>query len=264
MSSQQSEAAASASIVFEGVGKRFDQTVVLDGVDLRVNSSEVLALVGPSGGGKSTLLRLINGLEVRDAGRLRVLDVDVPLGPPAARPDDAFWQTLRVRIGFVFQAFHLYPHKTALENVALAPVAVRGVDPTAARAQAAALLDRVGLGDKHSSLPRQLSGGQQQRVAIARALAMEPQILLFDEPTSALDPEMSAEVNAVIRSLAEEHSRTLLVVTHDFAFARQCADRVAFLQGGQIVEVGPATQVLQRPQDPRTQRFLERVRLPGA
>ncbi len=252
-------ASRAPAIVFEGVGKRYGSLVVLDGVDLAVRAGEVLALIGPSGGGKSTLLRLINGLEVRDAGALRVLDVRVPLGPPAARPDDPFWRPLRRRIGFVFQAFHLYPHKTALENVMLAPVAVRGLDRTEARARAEALLERVGLRAKLGARPRQLSGGQQQRVAIARALAMDPEILLFDEPTSALDPEMSAEVNEVLRALAEEHSRTLVVVTHDYGFARACADRVAFLEAGHIVELGSAAEVLTRPSDPRTARFLERV-----
>jgi ABC-type polar amino acid transport system ATPase subunit len=248
------------SIRFAGVAKRFDDLVVLDGVDLEVRSAEVLALVGPSGCGKSTLLRLVNGLEIRDAGKLEVLGTAVPLGPPAARGDDPFWLPLRRRIGFVFQAFHLYPHLGALENVALAPRRVLGLAPEEARGRARALLARVGLAEKETAMPRQLSGGQQQRVAIARALAMEPEILLFDEPTSALDPEMSAEVNAVIRSLAEEHERTLVVVTHDFDFARATADRIAFLEGGRIVEVGPAREVLENPKEERTRRFLERVR----
>ncbi len=244
---------------FHGVVKRFGDLTVLDGVDLDVRRAEVLAMVGPSGGGKSTLLRLINGLEVRDAGQLYVLGTDVPLPDEGGAIHAPLWRPLRQRIGIVFQAFHLYPHKTALENVALAPVHVNGVEPEAARERAAALLRRVGLSDKENNRPRQLSGGQQQRVAIARAMAMDPDILLFDEPTSALDPEMTAEVLSVIRDLAEEHARTLVVVTHEYAFAREAADRVAFLEDARILEVGEAEQVLAAPEHPRTQAFFERV-----
>jgi polar amino acid transport system ATP-binding protein len=247
------------SVVFERVDKRFGDLEVLAGVDLVVRRGEVLALLGPSGGGKSTLLRLVNGLEIRDAGTLRVLDTDVPLAAPAARPTDPFWTDLRRRIGFVFQAFHLYPHKTALDNVALAPQRVGGVPAPEARERAAALLERVGLAAKADAWPRQLSGGQQQRVAIARALALDPEILLFDEPTSALDPEMSAEVIDVIRDLAARHDRTLLVVTHEFGFAREAADRVAFLEHGHILEIGAARQVLEEPVHERTRAFFERV-----
>jgi len=250
---------APVSVAFRGVTKRFGDLEVLRGIDLEVRPGEVLALLGPSGGGKSTLLRLVNGLEVRDGGALRVLDTDIPLGPPAAAPTDPFWTGLRRRIGFVFQAFHLYPHKTALENVTLAPTTVDGRDPGVARERALALLDRVGLAAKADAWPRQLSGGQQQRVAIARALAMEPEILLFDEPTSALDPEMSAEVIDVMRALAARHDRTLLVVTHEFGFAREGADRVAFLEHGRILELGPAREVLERPKHERTRAFFERV-----
>ncbi len=216
-------------------------------------------MVGPSGGGKSTLLRLINGLEVRDAGDLNVLGTDVPLPVDGGEIHAPLWRPLRQRIGIVFQAFHLYPHKTALENVALAPVHVNAIDPEAARERASALLRRVGLSDKEGSRPRQLSGGQQQRVAIARAMAMDPDILLFDEPTSALDPEMTAEVLSVIRDLAEEHARTLVVVTHEYAFAREAADRVAFLEDARILEVGPAERVLTDPEHPRTRAFFDRV-----
>jgi ABC-type polar amino acid transport system ATPase subunit len=251
--------AAPVPVVLEGVTKRFGATDVLCGVDLTVARGEVLALVGPSGGGKSTLLRLVNGLEHRDGGTLRVLGVDVPPGAPAPREGDAFWRPLRRRIGFVFQAFHLYPHRTALENVALAPERVLGRPREAARARAADLLARVGLADKAGSWPRQLSGGQQQRVAIARALAMDPEVMLFDEPTSALDPETTGEVLDVLGDLARAHDRTLLIVTHEIRFAREAADRVAFLEAGRILEVGPASEVLTSPRHPRTQRFLERV-----
>jgi ABC-type polar amino acid transport system ATPase subunit len=247
------------SIFLEGVTKRFGDLDVLVGVDLEVRPGEVLALLGPSGGGKSTLLRLLNGLEIRDAGRLRVLGVDVPLGARAARPTDPFWTSLRRRIGFVFQAFHLYPHRTALANVTLAPEKVYGRDPAEARERGLALLARVGLAEKADALPRQLSGGQQQRVAIARALAMDPAILLFDEPTSALDPEMSAEVIDVMRDLAARHDRTLVVVTHEFGFAREAADRVGFLEHGRILEIGAARRILEQPEHPRTKAFFDRV-----
>ncbi len=251
--------AAPASVRLRGVTKRFGEVEVLRGIDLDVRAGEVLAVLGPSGGGKSTLLRLINGLEIRDEGTLCVLDHDVPLGPPAARPTDPWWQGLRREIGFVFQAFHLYPHKTALENVMLGPVTVLGRSADEVRASAMSLLERVGLGHKADVLPRKLSGGQQQRVAIARALAMDPKILLFDEPTSALDPEMSAEVIDVMRDLAAQHDRTLVVVTHEFGFAREGADRVAFLEHGRILEVGPAAEVLDSPKHERARAFFERV-----
>jgi polar amino acid transport system ATP-binding protein len=251
---------ASPALCFRGVTKRFGDLEVLAGVDLEVSAGEVLALIGPSGGGKSTLLRLVNGLEIRDGGALWVLGTDVPLGAPAAAPEDPWWIALRRRVGFVFQAFHLYPHLTAAENVALALVEVAGRGEQEARERAAALLARVGLAAKARAWPRQLSGGQQQRVAIARALAMDPEVVLFDEPTSALDPEVTGEVLEVIRELAEEHARTLVIVTHEYGFAREAADRVAFLEGGRIVEVGAARQVLEQPVEARTRRFLQRVR----
>jgi polar amino acid transport system ATP-binding protein len=249
-----------AAVVAEGVTKRFGDLEVLSGVHLEVRPGEALALIGPSGGGKSTFLRLVNGLETRDGGRLVVLGTEVPLGPPASVPDDPWWRPLRRRIGFVFQAFHLYPHLTAADNVALALVRVAGLPREEAVQRSRALLERVGLLEKADRRPRELSGGQQQRVAIARALAMEPDVVLFDEPTSALDPEVTGEVLEVIRELAVEHARTLLIVTHEYAFARDAADRVAFLEGGRIVEVGDARQVLEDPREERTRRFLRRAR----
>ena len=251
--------AAPAAVHLAGVEKRFGPLAVLEGVDLDVAPGHVLALLGPSGAGKSTLLRLVNGLETREAGALRVLDVDVPLTGPAADSSSRWWIPLRRRIGFVFQAFHLHPHLTALDNLTLAPVQVHGRPRAEAEARAHALLARVGVADKAGAKPRQLSGGQQQRVAIARALMMDPEIVLFDEPTSALDPEMTAEVLDVIRDLAAEHQRTILVVTHEVGFAREVADRVAFLADGRVLEVGAPADVLERPAHPRTQAFLERV-----
>lgn len=259
MARRNETADAAPSVVFTGVTKHFGDLRVLAGVDLEVRSGEVLALLGPSGGGKSTLLRLINGLELRDGGSLRVLQTDVPPEPGPAPGSSPSWTALRRRIGFVFQAFHLYPHKTALENVMLAPLRVQGRAIDEVHARATALLERVGLSEKAGAYPRQLSGGQQQRVAIARALAMDPEILLFDEPTSALDPVMSAEVIEVMRDLAARHDRTLLVVTHEFGFARECADRVAFLEQGRILEIGAAREVLETPSHARTQAFFGRV-----
>jgi len=218
----------------------------------------VLALVGPSGGGKSTLLRLLNGLETRDGGTMNVLGTEVPLNGLSSDPAGPFWRPLRRRIGFVFQAFHLYPHKTALENVALAPQKVAGLPREEARSRARLLLERVGLAAKVDALPRTLSGGQQQRVAIARALAMDPDLLLCDEPTSALDPETTGEVLDVLRDLARAHERTLVIVTHELAFAREVADRVGFLEHGTLLELGSAVEVLDHPRHPRTQAFLER------
>jgi polar amino acid transport system ATP-binding protein len=245
-------------VALRGVTKRFGALDVLRGVDLDVHAGEVLALVGPSGGGKSTLLRLLNGLETRNGGTLRVLGTEVPLNGPASDPAGPFWRPLRRRIGFVFQAFHLYPHKTALENVALAPQKVAGVPREEARSRARTLLERVGLAAKVDARPRTLSGGQQQRVAIARALAMDPDLLLCDEPTSALDPETTGEVLDVLRDLARAHERTLVIVTHELAFAREAADRVGFLEHGTLLELGSAEEVLDHPRHPRTQAFLER------
>jgi ABC-type polar amino acid transport system ATPase subunit len=241
-----------------GVRKAFGADAVLAGIDLDVAAGEVLALIGPSGGGKSTLLRLMNGLEQRDGGELEVLGTPVPLGGPTADPAAPFWRPLRRRIGFVFQAFHLYPHLVALENVALAPERVLGLPRDEARSRARALLERVGLAARAHARPRELSGGQQQRVAIARALAVDPALLLCDEPTSALDPETTGEVLAVLREVAGAHERTLVVVTHEIDFARDVADRVAFLERGVLLELGPAREVLERPREARTRAFLDR------
>jgi ABC-type polar amino acid transport system ATPase subunit len=246
-------------VALRGVHKWFGDLHVLDGVDLEAASGEVVALIGPSGSGKSTLLRCVNGLEAFDEGEAVVLGTRVPAGGGDGPAHEALWRPIRRRIGFVFQSFHLYPHRTALGNVTLAPVTVNRVERHAAEERARALLDRVGLADKADVLPRALSGGQRQRVAIARALAMDPEVLLFDEPTSALDPETIGEVLDVIRSLAAEHRRTLLIVTHELGFAREAADRVDFLEKGRILESGPPSQVLGEPTHARTREFLSRL-----
>ena len=246
-------------VVLEGVTKSFGALRVLDAVSLDVARGEVVALIGPSGSGKSTLLRCVNGLEAHDEGRVTVLGFAAPRSDVPAPRREALFAPLRPRIGFVFQAFHLYPHRTALGNVTLAPIVGRGVGQAEAEARGRALLERVGLGDKVDARPDDLSGGQRQRVAIARALATDPEVLLFDEPTSALDPETVGEVLTVLKDLVREHARTILVATHELAFAKEVADRVAFLDEGKILEIGPPSIVLERPAHPRTREFLERL-----
>jgi ABC-type polar amino acid transport system ATPase subunit len=213
-------------------------------VNLQVRKSEVVVIIGRSGSGKTTLLRCIAGLESADEGSIHVFGKRI-------------WDpwSLRGEIGFVFQHFNLFPHKTALENVMLALRKVRRLSTAEAQRVALEMLERVGLTDKALSRPSKLSGGQQQRVAIARALAMRPKLMLFDEPTSALDRELVAEVLRVMEHLAEE-GMTMIVVSHEFIFAGQVADRVIFVDGGQIVEEGPPTQVLKEPRSPRTRQFL--------
>jgi cystine transport system ATP-binding protein len=241
-----------------GLRKRFGAVTVLDGVDHQQAAGEVVALIGPSGCGKSTLLRCLNWLETPDAGSLRLGDVRIKAGTPEAA-DRRLRQQLRRRTGMIFQQFHLFPHRTALENVMEAPVHVDRLPLSEARELAMGLLSKVGLADRAQHLPSQLSGGQQQRVAIARALAMKPQILLCDEPTSALDPELRGEVLTVLQTLAAE-GMTLLLVTHELAFTRDIAHRVVFLEGGRVVESGPTRAVLDQPQHPRLQEFLGKHR----
>jgi polar amino acid transport system ATP-binding protein len=238
-----------------GLTKRFGDRLVLDGVSLRVQAGETLALIGPSGGGKSTLLRCLNGLASFDDGEVRV--GSHALGP-AHRQGFAATRPIRRLLGMVFQDFQLFPHLTALGNIIEAPVHVLKMDRQAAIERGLALLRRVGLGDRASAYPQQLSGGQKQRVAIARALAMEPRGLLCDEITSALDPELKGEVLDVLTDLKKD-GMTLLVVTHEIGFARRAADRVLVLADGKIVEEGPPEQVIERPQTSRTQLFLSRV-----
>ncbi len=236
-------------ITLAGVTKRFGERAVLKGVDLAVARGEVLCLIGGSGSGKSTILRCINGLERHDEGEIHV---------GGTRVDAAGLQAVRRRVAMVFQRFNLFPHRTVLENVIEAPVHVHGEAPAEARARALDLLARVDMADHAHSLPGALSGGQQQRVGIARALALRPEAILFDEPTSALDPERVGEVLRVMRELAEE-GMTMLIVTHEIGFAREVADRVAFVDQGVIAEQGAAAEVLTHPREARTAQFLARV-----
>ena len=243
------------------VHKWFGETKVIDGVSLHVARGETVVLIGSSGSGKTTLLRCFNHLETIDRGSILVNGV--PIGyrvRNGATVPDRERNIARQRrdIGMVFQRFNLFAHKTALRNIMEAPVHVRRVPEREAMAAGRALLDRVGLADKADSYPAQLSGGQQQRVAIARALAMTPQVLLFDEPTSALDPEMVGEVLDVIRALARD-GMTMVVVTHEMAFARQVADRVAVMDSGRIVETGAPSQVFTAPQHARTRMLMASI-----
>jgi polar amino acid transport system ATP-binding protein len=237
-----------AALEIEGLRKSFGTHVVLDGIDLSVAAGETLVVIGPSGSGKSTLLRCINLLEPPDEGQVRLEGKDVA-------GSDGDINFVRRRIGMVFQDFNLFPHKSALGNVMLAPSSVLNRSRKESAERSRALLERVGLADKVDEYPDRLSGGQQQRVAIARALAMDPQVMLFDEVTSALDPELVKEVLDVMRELANE-GMTMIVVTHELGFAREVADRVVFMDHGVIVEEGPPAQVLDAPREPRTKQFL--------
>jgi polar amino acid transport system ATP-binding protein len=244
-----------------GVHKSYAGTEVLHGVDLVVEPGTVTVVLGPSGSGKSTLLRSINHLEKVDRGFV-ALDGELVgyrrKGDKLHELQEKDVLRQRTRFGFVFQSFNLFPHLTALENVAEAPVSAQGRPRSEVEAEARELLARVGLADRTGAYPRQLSGGQQQRVAIARALAMRPAVLLFDEPTSALDPELVGEVLEVIEDLARTGT-TMIVVTHEIGFARRVADQVVFMDDGRVVEQGPPEQVLDAPQHDRTRSFLARV-----
>lgn len=243
---------AQASVTFCDVVKRYGDRPVLKGVNLSVTPGEVVAILGPSGSGKSTLIRLINQLETLTSGEI-LID-----GKPTRQLSRRALRQLRSRVGFVFQQFNLYSHLTARQNITLALEQVHGWPSAQAHTRADALLSQVGMADKAEQYPDTLSGGQQQRVAIARALASSPQIILFDEPTSALDPEMIGEVLLVMKALA--HSGiTMIVVTHEMQFAREIADRVVFIDGGQILEVAPPEQFFQHPSHPRARRFLQKV-----
>lgn len=239
----------------------FGKLHVLKGVSLDVAQGEVVCVIGPSGAGKSTFLHCLNRLERPDSGRISIdgkLLFDYQHGVNHAPASRAEIRASLLELGMVFQRFNLFPHKTALENVMLAPVHVRKDSNAAAREKAAALLERVGLADKMNAWPSQLSGGQQQRVAIARALAMEPKIMLFDEPTSALDPELVSEVLIVMKNLAES-GMTMLVVTHEIGFAREVASRVVFMYQGTILEQNTAAELFANPRHERTRQFLQSV-----
>ena len=243
-------------IVVEKLTKQFKGQVVLNGIDLEVKEGEVVAIIGPSGSGKTTLLRCLNFLEEPTSGRIKVGDIEIDSSRPLNQ-QQGLVRRLRQHVGFVFQNFNLFPHRTALENVIEGPIVVKKMPREAAAELGRKLLARVGLAGKEASYPRRLSGGQQQRVAIARALAMEPEVILFDEPTSALDPELVGEVLATIRSLAEEN-RTMVIVTHEMSFARDVANRVIFFDKGVIVEQGEAKALFANPREERTKQFLSK------
>ncbi|MFD7425568.1 amino acid ABC transporter ATP-binding protein [Streptomyces sp. NPDC059818] len=250
-----------AAVEVHDVHKWYGTQRVLEGVALTVRPGEVTVVLGPSGSGKSTLLRVINHLEKPEIGHVSLNGELIGVRRHRGRLKELSERAIlaqRSQIGFVFQNFNLFPHLTVLDNVAAAPVATGKLTRPEARELARGLLARVGLADRTAAYPRQLSGGQQQRVAIARALALRPGVILFDEPTSALDPELVGEVLAVIKDLAGSGT-TLLVVTHEIGFAREVADRVVFMDEGQIVEQGPPEQVLDHPQHERTRDFLSKV-----
>jgi polar amino acid transport system ATP-binding protein len=243
------------------VKKKYGSNEVLAGVTLSVEQGEVLCIIGPSGSGKSTFLRCLNHLESINGGRIYVNGELMGYRQVGnvlyeMKPKDIARQ--RQAIGMVFQRFNLFPHLTALQNIIEAPIGVAGLDPEEAKALGLELLQQVGLGDKGEHYPAQLSGGQQQRVAIARALAMKPKLMLFDEPTSALDPELVGDVLDVMKNLAKA-GMTMIVVTHEMGFAREVADKVVFIDKGQIVESGTPKQVLDNPKEARTKAFLNKV-----
>ena len=242
------QAAAKSIVEIAGLRKSFGTNEVLKGIDLRVAPGEVIAIIGKSGSGKSTLLRCINGLETFQAGSLAVDGL-------ALTRDDAALRALRQRVGMIFQSFNLFPHLSVGRNIMLAPTLVKKPDAASMEAQARKLLERVGLSEKFEAFPDQLSGGQQQRVAIARALAMEPAVLLCDEITSALDPELVGEVLRVVESLANE-GMTLLMVTHEMAFARKVSNRVIFMHQGKVHEEGPPERLFKDPQTAELKQFL--------
>jgi len=249
-----SDAQADTAISISGLRKQFGDSVVLDGIDLTIQAGERIVIIGPSGTGKSTLLRCLNFLDAPDAGLIRIGDLAVD----AARASKAEILALRRRTAFVFQNYALFANKTAAENIMEALITVQKQPRETARARALEILAETGLADKADAYPASLSGGQQQRVGIGRAMALGAELMLFDEPTSALDPEWVGEVLALMRKVAEER-QTMLIVTHEMQFAREIADRVVFMEGGRIVEQGPPAQIFDAPQDPRTKAFLRRV-----
>lgn len=238
-------------IRIEDLHKSYGQNEVLKGISTEIKEKEVIAIIGPSGSGKSTFLRCLNLLEEPTSGKITIAgDVLTDKGTNIMK--------IREEVGMVFQHFHLFPHKTVLENLTYAPINVKGMDKSAAIKNAEDLLTKVGLFEKRHEYPNRLSGGQKQRVAIARALAMDPRVILFDEPTSALDPEMVKEVLAVMKNLADT-GMTMLIVTHEMGFAREVADRILFLDGGKLIEDAPPEQFFTEPSTQRAKDFLEKV-----
>lgn len=237
-------------IELKQINKSYGNHQVLFDIDLSIQAQEKVVIIGPSGSGKSTVLRCMNGLESIQSGDILYRGESIL--------QDKKLKEVRMEVGMVFQRFHLFPHRTALENVMEGPVWVKGMNKKQARELSLELLEKVGLADKKDNYPSKLSGGQQQRVAIARALAMEPKVMLFDEPTSALDPELVGEVLSVMKQLAIE-GMSMVVVTHEIGFAREVADRVIFMDQGTIIETGSPEEVLVNPQEVRTQSFLSRI-----
>jgi ABC-type polar amino acid transport system ATPase subunit len=238
-------------ITVKGLTKNFDDLPVLNGIDQEIAKGEVVVVIGPSGSGKSTFLRCLNMLEIPTSGHIYLDGEEVT-------KKHADLNKIRRRMGMVFQQFNLFPHKTVMENITLAPVHLRVLSKEAAYQRGRELLERVGLVDKADAYPRQLSGGQQQRIAILRALAMNPDVMLFDEPTSALDPEMVGEVLDVMKQLAQS-GMTMVVVTHEMGFAREVGDRVLFMDEGVVMEEGKPLDIFQDPQNKRTQDFLSKL-----
>ena len=250
-----SDAGTSTMVGIRNLRKSFGKVEVLKDISLTVNRGGVVALIGPSGSGKSTLLRCINLLEVPDGGSIQVGAQTLSFGSGAKLPGDRALARFRAKTGMVFQSFNLFPHMNAIDNVMSGPVLVNRESRASAAPQAEALLAKVGLSHRASAFPSSLSGGEKQRVAIARALAMKPDVMLFDEATSALDPELVGEVLNVIRGLADE-GMTMILVTHEMAFARDVADEVIFMRDGVVVEMGPARETIDRPREAATQAFL--------
>lgn len=238
-------------IKIEKLCKNYDKLEVLKGIDAQVNKGDIIAIIGPSGSGKSTFLRCINKLEEPTSGHIYIKNQDI-------MSDNTDINLIRQKVGMVFQHFNLFPHKTVMENLTLAPMKLKNLSQEEAEKKALILLEKVGLKDKASTYPNQLSGGQKQRIAIARALAMEPEVMLFDEPTSALDPEMIKEVLDVMRELAQE-GMTMLIVTHEMGFAKNVANRIFFMDRGTILEDTTPTELFSNPKHERTQEFLNKV-----
>jgi polar amino acid transport system ATP-binding protein len=259
----ESSAASPRPIIeIDRISKSFGQIKVLDELSFTVGTKEKLALIGPSGSGKTTILRILMTLESIDSGHIKISGEQlyhIERNGKLAAADEAHLHKMRKSIGMVFQQFNLFPHLSILENLALAPILVRGVPRRDSERRALELLDMVGLADKAKNMPVQLSGGQKQRAAIARALALQPKIMLFDEVTSALDPELVEEVLNVMRRLATQSDMTMLLVTHEMSFARDFADRVLFFDRGKIVEEGAPEKIFRNPQNERTQTFLKKI-----